>query len=448
MRHFPNIRSMLLATPMFTMDFRRLSTTALIALSSIGAQAQTCFYLDQINVAPASPTTADAITITVSGDLSSTAAFIGGTSFGINGNTVQLTVNAAAQGIGLDVLVPHSESIPIGDLAAGIYTILINGTAIVDMAPSPQHQFVVSGGTVTDCDSLELISARWSVFSSEQIMLTVANGSSDLFDYPGFVLLDSEGDTLAKETVYYFGISQGPQQHSLEIMPGVVIDGNTANGELYLWSGFYTEQECEWPVSWDLCPEQECTTVMPYLWNLGDALITVAVPYTLENEDGLELAAGTFVLDIDNQNAYGQEVCLPPGNYTLHLDQVGFVGGQLYYGMTTSMVNNEQVQEPYVQGTAVNDKGFVVFEPCIDASNGMPAHVNGPGLDLTMDGDRWIIGASDKSRIGMFQLLDPQGRILRTGTFNGDRGELDLSGLGHGAYYFRSERLGSVRLIH
>lgn len=37
-RHFPNIRSMLLATPMFTMDFRRLSTTALIALSSIGAR--------------------------------------------------------------------------------------------------------------------------------------------------------------------------------------------------------------------------------------------------------------------------------------------------------------------------------------------------------------------------------------------------------------------------
>lgn len=41
------------------------------------------------------------------------------------------------------------------------------------------------------------------------IMLTVANGSSDLFDYPGFVLLDSEGDTLAKETVYYFGMAKG-----------------------------------------------------------------------------------------------------------------------------------------------------------------------------------------------------------------------------------------------
>lgn len=63
-------------------------------------------------------------------------------------------------------------------------------------------------------------------------------------------------------------------------------------------------------------------------------------PLHVDDEDGLELAAGTFVLDIDNQNAYGQEVCLPPGNYTLHLDQVGFVGGQLYYGMTTSMVNN------------------------------------------------------------------------------------------------------------
>lgn len=433
---------------MATLYLRRFSTAVFIALTSLGAHAQTYFYLDQITVAPASPTTADAITLTVNGNLSSTVAFIVGTSFGINGNTVQLTVNAAAQGIGLDVLVPHSESIPIGNLAAGTYTILISGTAVADLAPSPQHQFVVSGGTPTDCDSLDIISARWGVFSNEQIVLTVANGSSDLFDYPGFVLLDGEGDTLAKETVNYFGISQGPQEHFLDILPGVVIDGNTVNGDLYLWSGFYTEQECQWAVNWDLCPAQECTTVMPYLWNLGDALITVSVPYTLENEDGLELSAGTFYLNINSQSVYGQEVCLPPGNYTLHLDQVGFVGGQLYYGMTTSMANSELVQESYVQGTAVNDKDFAVFGPCIDASNGIASHASGSGLSLSMDGDRWIVGALDKSPIGLFQLLDIHGRIMRTGIISTDRGGIDLAGLATGSYVFRSERLGSVRLIH
>ena len=430
------------------MDLRHFMTAAVIALSFIRAEAQTYFYLDQITVAPASPTTADAITITVGGNLSSTVASIANTAFGLNGTTVQLTVNAAADGIGLDVLVPHSESIAIGNLAAGTYTITIVGAAVLDMAPAPEHQFVVSGGTPTDCDSLDIIGARWGVLSSEQMVLAVANGSSDLFDYPGFVLLSDEGDTLAKESVNYFGIGTEPQEHFLGVMPGAVIEGNTVTGQLHLWSGFYGEHECEWPVSWELCPEQECWTVMPYLWNLGNAVVTVAVPYTLENEDGLELSAGTFYLNINSQSAYGEELCLPPGHYTLRLDQVGFVGGQLYYGMTTSMANTEQVQEPYVQGTALNDREFAVFERCIDDSNGIPAHATDLGLSLMSDGDRWIVAALDKSHIGRFQLLDIHGRILRTGVFNAGRGEIDLAGLAHGAYVFRSERLGSAKLIH
>jgi hypothetical protein len=116
--------------------------------------------------------------------------------------------------------------------------------------------------------------------------------------------------------------------------------------------------------------------------------------------------------------------------------------------MTTSLANTEMTQEAYVQGTAVNDLAFAVFEPCIDESNGIPVQASDPGLSLILDGDRWIVAALDKSRIGMFQLLDIHGRILRTGTFNADRGEIQLAGLPQGAYVFRSEGHGSVRFIH
>jgi hypothetical protein len=96
----------------------------------------------------------------------------------------------------------------------------------------------------------------------------------------------------------------------------------------------------------------------------------------------------------------------------------------------------------------VNDKEFAVFGSCIDVSNGLPVHAGGPGLTLNMDGDHWIVSALDKSPIGMFQLLDIHGRILRTGTFNSGFGELDLAGLAPGAYVFRSDRLGSATLLH
>ena len=109
------------------------------AFAGLGAKGQTYYYVDQIVVAPASPTTADAIGITLNGSLSNTASFIMNTGFTIVGSTVQLNVNAAVDGIGLDVLVPHSETFNLGMLAAGTYTIVISGTATLDMAAGPEH---------------------------------------------------------------------------------------------------------------------------------------------------------------------------------------------------------------------------------------------------------------------------------------------------------------------
>ncbi|HNA33003.1 MAG TPA: hypothetical protein PL106_07760, partial [Flavobacteriales bacterium] len=188
-----------------------LSSLLFGLLTFATADAQTYYYLDQISVSPATPTTADAITITLNGSLSNTASYIVNTDFSIQGTTVMITVNAAMSGIGLDVLVPHSETLPVGNLAAGTYTIVITGTATLDMAAVPEHQFTVSAGEPTDCDSLSFLGVRWGVFSDSTIVLTVANASTDLFDYPGFVLLDEEGDTIASETVSYFGIGSGPQ---------------------------------------------------------------------------------------------------------------------------------------------------------------------------------------------------------------------------------------------
>lgn len=419
----------------------------ILALSSaIGARAQTYYYLDQIVVTPGSPTTADDINITVNGSLSNTASFIANVSHSLIGNTVEITVNAANSGIGLEVLVPDTESMVIGTLPAGTYSIVVSGSFTADLAPAQEHQFTVSGGgEPTDCDSLSFLGARWGVLNADQIVITVANASSDLFDYPGFVLLTTGGDTLAKESVNYFGIGSGPQDHILNVQPGAILDDNAVSGDLHLWSGSFTEFECEWPVDWQLCLTEACYTVTPYLWNLGNAIVVADVPYTLTNEDGQEVSSGVFSLTTVNQNAYGQEVCLPAGHYTLRPEQIGVVGGQLYFGMVKPPMNFEMVQFPYVQGTSQNEAAIQIMERCIDGSNGSLEVTRGAGLVTASTGEGLLLTSSDRTSIGRVELMDALGRRIASTISMQDRIELQLNGLASGTYIIRTEHHGAVR---
>ncbi|MBP7514788.1 MAG: hypothetical protein KA791_09595 [Flavobacteriales bacterium] len=422
--------------------------TAVLTLLGPRSEAQTYFYLEQITVDPASPTTTDAIMITVSGNLSNTAAHIVSTSFSLSGNTVQLIVNAAFDGIGLDVLVPHEEQIPIGNLAAGTYTILVNGTAVADLAPSPQHQFVVSGGTPSDCDSLEIISVHWGVFGTDRLVVTAANGSSDLFDYPGFVMLDMDGDTLAKETVNYFGIGVLPQEHLLEVVDGAVIDGNTLQGQLHLWSGFYAEQECQFEGTWELCPTTACTSVTPYLVNLGDAIVAAEIPYSVLDADGLPLATGTFQITSLQQSDYEPGVCLAPGEYSLQLAPITPVGGQLYHGMSADMMNFQREQAFYEQGGGQNTLPFTVYAACIDGSNGVSEGDAPAGTVVTLEGDQLIVMNPDGRPIGAYQLIDGGGRTVRSGVCLADRERLSMTGSPRGMYLFRAAGPVGLRIVY
>jgi len=116
--------------------------------------AQTYFYISSIAVDPSAPTDQDNISILLNGDLSDGGAFISSATFNVVGNTVMLNVDADSQG-GISVLVPHTETMPIGMLAPGNYTIQISGVNISDNAPTAQHQFTVTGiGTGIDENSV------------------------------------------------------------------------------------------------------------------------------------------------------------------------------------------------------------------------------------------------------------------------------------------------------
>lgn len=91
------------------------------------------------------------------------------------------------------------------------------------------------------CDSLVITCCD---FGNDTLGINVSNSTSVLFDYPGFILFDASMDTIAKESVTYFGISQGPQPHYMNVMATLNLP---FTGFLCLYSNFYDSLDCTFP---------------------------------------------------------------------------------------------------------------------------------------------------------------------------------------------------------
>ena len=94
------------------------------------------------------------------------------------------------------------------------------------------------------CDSLVINCCTFDSVGQNTLTLYASNHSSVLFDYPGFVLLDNAMDTIAKETVNYFGIGGGPQPHTLNIVAPLNLP---FTGYLNLYTLFYVSLDCSFP---------------------------------------------------------------------------------------------------------------------------------------------------------------------------------------------------------
>ena len=94
------------------------------------------------------------------------------------------------------------------------------------------------------CDSIEVTNVGYTPDSLNQISLMASNGNLDIISYPGFILFNDIGDTMAKEVVNYFGIGQFPQQHFLQVYQPI---SNPFSGTIELHSMFYDSLICIFP---------------------------------------------------------------------------------------------------------------------------------------------------------------------------------------------------------
>lgn len=175
--------------------------------------------------------------------------------------------------------------------------------------------FATTAFAQSPCDALNLVSVGYSPFTDSVIVVSVENNNiNEIFDYPGFVLIDSNGDTVAKEIVNYFGIGE-QSVHHLQVRPGVHDVAQNFIGHLQLYSGFYEDFECEWALNESLCTENECDSIIIAFANYGGALVLGDFTWSVTDSTETVLESGTFSMEGQEQH-WEKRICLPKGIYS------------------------------------------------------------------------------------------------------------------------------------
>lgn len=396
--------------------------------------AQTYFYIDQIVVDPQPATTEDDINIDLVGGLASTGAYVASASAQVTGFVVTITIAGADPG-GLTVIVPHTETVNVGQLPAGTYAIVFITQGVGDFAPEPQHQFVVEGGGSV-CDSLEVVSIQWYAFSDTAIVVHVLNENmNEIFDYPNFILFDTNGDTLAKEVVNFFGIGS-ESWHILSVHPDATIPEAPFNATLELWTLFTEELSCTWDVAVDLCPPPPCATLIATIGNFGGALTIGTYSWSIFDEDFQIVSTGQFEMTAQLQND-ADTLCLAAGSYymAVSMDQPP-TGGAPYSGVSTEgYITGPSQAVPWDLPVMMP---FDFYLPCADGTNSIQASNTNTGLITVQEGIMLRVQQRDGSPIGRIELFDAQGRLRYGGSATANTALIPTSDLGSGLFIVRT----------
>ena len=175
------------------------------------------------------------------------------------------------------------------------------------------------------CDGIEFQSISYNAFTDTAVIVHVTNNGPELFSYPGFILINNQGDTFAMEMVNFFGIGQ-ESIHSLEIRPGVMDPADVFTGVLELHTGFYDSLWCSWPINQSFCPPEKCADLIIGMQNWGGALVIGDFEYFLDDTNGNTIETGVYTM-IDTVQYWEDTLCVPIGEYTYTVNALGQPSG-------------------------------------------------------------------------------------------------------------------------
>jgi hypothetical protein len=287
------------------------------------------------------------------------------------------------------------------------------------------------------CNDLNFLRISYSAFTDTVIIVHVENNSSELFDYPGFVILDANDDTVAVEMVNYFGIGE-ESVHALNVRPGMHDPLDNFMGTLQLYSGFYDTFECEWDLDQSFCADQPCDSVILGFQNWGGALVVGDFEWRVDDSAMNLVDSGSFTMTVNNQYWF-YSLCIEPGTYTYSLTALTDPSGG---GPTLTVSSSTSFASPTMSAPLdwFNDPGaeieFPFFEFCAGNPNAIETADQKPEVIVLRNGDDVTIRMMET--IQTLQIFATDGRLL--GSFNPNTTQFQLpSGMAKGVYLLRIE---------
>lgn len=261
------------------------------------------------------------------------------------------------------------------------------------------------------CDDLHFTSIQYSPFTDSVIIVEVENNSSELFDYPGFVLLNTSGDTVAKETVNYFGIG-GQSLHQLEVRPGVHDPQLDLNGQMKLFTWFYDTEACAWNIDQNLCASDPCDSLFIGFQNWGGALVIGDFAWSVTDADQNTVASGQLTMTA-NEQYWFHGLCVEPGTYYYTLEALNEPsgGGPTLTAGASSWFGGPEISQ-WLDWSNPTTLTIPFFDFCINESpNGLP-YRNALNVELLAQNGKWFVVAPEI--ITQIELFTLDGKLVAT----------------------------------
>lgn len=283
------------------------------------------------------------------------------------------------------------------------------------------------------CAGLEILSLEYAPFTDTALQVIVVDTSGSLFSGPYFSLIDSNGDTIAREQQHFFGLTSMPSAHRLDLLPGAPLPDALFEGTLVLR---YLTVDGEWfcniPVEVDLCPPDECIGLMVVVYNANVGQDTASFQWNITNGMQEVVADGILEIDTPAQEGALAQLCLVPGEYELEVQQIGANGVGFQAGLTQG---NHQLGVPYEEFDAGEgiQIPFTYYSSCV--ASGMVIEEDlAPTLQLVVNDGTLVINEPSNEPLGNVVILDASGRRVRSVNSKGPEITIDLSGLAAGVY--------------
>ncbi|MBP6392230.1 MAG: T9SS type A sorting domain-containing protein [Flavobacteriales bacterium] len=310
-------------------------------------------------------------------------------------------------------------------------------------APISRHAALVSGlalATPTglcaqaSCGDLVVEHMWYAAFDSTAVEVVLTNNDTLWFSGPSMELVDNDLDTIAGGQLNWFVLPPGTNTHTLPLFQGMTLPETPFTGEAILhYQTLGGPESCILPLSAiELCPPLPCTQL--YLGvHQTDTAVIATIDWSVVDSDGNTAASGSIELDTLGPWQRIDTLCLPPGDYELHIEPAVLSPFGEFY---CQLFRDPQVYPNptvLINGSTSGHLPFSYYAPCAEGENAIEEPAPNT-LQCVLVGNLLHLSSTTAQGLDTIELFDVHGSSIAQRKVNSSMTTFDLTGQAPGLY--------------